>query len=96
VCVCVCVCVRVCYSREDSQLPIRHLVLFAIQTLFTYLPKSRDDPNDLDARGRLQIAAWESLWPSYVPVPIGLSHYLGPSSLRLQSSILHMQTFRSR
>lgn len=57
--------------------PISHvLALRAIQDLFTFLPRSKEDPADLDIRLACQLAAWMSF---FVPlsVPMGLSHRIG-------------------
>lgn len=43
--------------------PIKHLCYAALADLFTYLPKSKADPQDVSVRQKLQIASWMSLWP---------------------------------
>jgi alcohol dehydrogenase class IV len=35
----------------------------AIADLFTYLPQSKTNPQAVDIRQKLQLAAWMSLWP---------------------------------
>lgn len=52
------------------------LALQAIQDLFTYLPRSKEDPADLEARLNLQLAAWMSFFAP-LSVPMGLSHRIG-------------------
>lgn len=44
--------------------------------LLAYLPRSREDPEDLDARAELQIAAWLAYFGPF-NTPMGLSHALG-------------------
>jgi len=61
----------------DVPAPIKRVALFAINALFTYLPKSKADPQDVAARQKLQLAAWESLWPIQSSSSPGLSHSLG-------------------
>ena len=36
----------------------------AVSLLFKYLPISKQNPSDIAARQKLQIAAWMSLWPT--------------------------------
>ena len=49
--------------RPIVPIPIKYLCYAAIAELFTYLPKSKANPRDIDTRQRLQVAAWMSLWP---------------------------------
>lgn len=44
--------------------------------LLSYLPRSREDPEDVDVRGELQIAAWLAYFGPF-NTPMGLSHSLG-------------------
>ncbi|CAN5790194.1 iron-containing alcohol dehydrogenase [soil metagenome] len=44
--------------------------------LFAYLPLSKKEPEDLDVRGELQVAAWLSYFAP-LNTPMGLSHALG-------------------
>ena len=44
--------------------------------LLAYLPRSREDPEDVDARGELQLAAWLAYFGPF-NTPMGLSHALG-------------------
>ncbi|KAI6046103.1 alcohol dehydrogenase IV [Pisolithus marmoratus] len=59
--------------------PLKVLCYAAIADLFTYLPQSQVEPNNLDVRQRLLIAAWMSMWPMKVEKhrSLGLSHSLG-------------------
>jgi maleylacetate reductase len=52
------------------------LALEAIQRLFAGLPRSQQQPDDLEARTELQLAAWMSFFGE-VNTPMGLSHNLG-------------------
>lgn len=52
------------------------LALEAIRLLFKYLPASMAQPNDLDTRTQLQLAAWMSFFGE-VNTPLGLSHNIG-------------------
>lgn len=52
------------------------LALRAIEDLFTYLPQAKQDPKDLEAKGRCQLAAWMSFFGP-ATVRYGLSHRLG-------------------
>jgi alcohol dehydrogenase class IV len=52
------------------------LALEAIRKLFTYLPRSKAYPDDLNTRTELQLAAWMSFFGE-VNTPMGLSHNLG-------------------
>lgn len=65
--------------RIGTPLPIHALCYAAIKDLFTYLPQSRERPEDVEVRQKLQIAAWMSLWPLQMekPTGLGLSHSLG-------------------
>ncbi|HEX2728326.1 MAG TPA: iron-containing alcohol dehydrogenase [Rubrobacteraceae bacterium] len=50
--------------------------LEAIRRLLDYLPRSRQDPEDVDLRLELQLAAWLSYFGP-MNTPMGLSHELG-------------------
>lgn len=52
------------------------LSLEAIKRLFTYLPRTKAHPDDLDTRTELQLASWMSFFGE-VNTPMGLSHNLG-------------------
>ncbi|KAI0318238.1 hypothetical protein OF83DRAFT_1117046 [Amylostereum chailletii] len=59
--------------------PLKAMHYQALRDLFTYLPKSKADPNDVEVRQKLQIASWMSLWPLKLEAysALGLSHALG-------------------
>jgi len=64
--------------RPGGQYPLQQLALSAIRDLFTYLPQCVDkEGQDVEARGRLQVAAWMSLFPSRLETALGPSHALG-------------------
>ena len=50
--------------------------LEGMRRLFEYLPRSKDNPQDTDVRGELQVAAWLSYFAP-LNTPMGLSHALG-------------------
>ena len=59
---------------------MKHLCYAALADLFKYLPACKADPQDVEARQKLQIASWMSLWPVTLPKEHGasaLSHILG-------------------
>ena len=54
------------------------LALQAIRGLFEFLPRSKAEPDNLDARQQCQLAAWMSYFgPASVNAAAGLSHTLG-------------------
>ncbi|KAA1476790.1 iron-containing alcohol dehydrogenase [Dentipellis sp. KUC8613] len=59
--------------------PMKVLCYQALHDLFEYLPKSKADPSDVEARQKLQVASWMSLWPMKLEKysALGLSHALG-------------------
>jgi len=59
--------------------PVKVLCYAAITDLFTYLPQSKANPQSIEIRQKLQLAAWMSLWPMKLETysPLGLSHALG-------------------
>jgi hypothetical protein len=59
--------------------PIKVLCCNAIADLFKHLPISKADPTNIVARQKLQLAAWQSLWPIKLEKfsALGLSHSLG-------------------
>ncbi len=69
--------VETLYSPGDH--PVNDvLALQAIRGLFEFLPRSKAEPDSLDARQQCQIAAWMSYFgPASVPAYAGLSHTLG-------------------
>ncbi|PIL35440.1 hypothetical protein GSI_02167 [Ganoderma sinense ZZ0214-1] len=60
-------------------IPLKYLCCVAIADLFTYLPKSKANAQDVEVRQRLQVASWMSVWPikDERRGPLGLSHALG-------------------
>lgn len=52
------------------------LALEAVHKLFTYLPRSQAEPDDLDVRTELQIASWMSYF-DVLNAQMGISHNLG-------------------
>jgi len=65
--------------RPLVALPVKVLCYRAISDLFTYLPQSKSNPQSVEIRQKLQLAAWMSLWPMKLEKysAIGLSHGLG-------------------
>ncbi|KJA29050.1 hypothetical protein HYPSUDRAFT_33570 [Hypholoma sublateritium FD-334 SS-4] len=59
--------------------PQKVLCYAALADLFKYLPESKADPKSVDARQRLQVASWMSIWPMKREKysALGLSHALG-------------------
>jgi alcohol dehydrogenase class IV len=70
-----------CQTRPYTPPPIRSLALSAIRKLFHLLPACKADPDNVEIRQRLQIAAWESMFPFLQEEDkqsgFGLSHALG-------------------
>ncbi|KAJ6543863.1 alcohol dehydrogenase IV [Mycena capillaripes] len=54
--------------------PVKILCYAAMADLFKYLPISMAEPTNVEARQKLLVAAWMSLWPTN---PLGMSHALG-------------------
>ena len=50
--------------------PMKAISHEAISLLFKYLPISKQNPSDIAARQKLQIAAWMSLWPATLSKPV--------------------------
>ncbi|KAF8345905.1 alcohol dehydrogenase IV [Amanita rubescens] len=59
--------------------PLKALCYAALSDLFKYLPISKANPQDVEVRQKLQLAAWMSLWPAKRDkyTSLGLSHSLG-------------------
>ncbi|KAJ7638386.1 alcohol dehydrogenase IV [Roridomyces roridus] len=59
--------------------PVKTLGLAALADFFKYLPLCMNDPNNVQVRQKLLIAAWMSLWPTKYEKysALGLSHALG-------------------
>ncbi|KAG8998303.1 hypothetical protein FRB94_005216 [Tulasnella sp. JGI-2019a] len=58
-------------------MPIKQIALFALNSPFINLSKCKASPKDVAIRQKLQIAAWDSLWPNQQGSAIGLSHAFG-------------------
>ncbi|KDR75815.1 hypothetical protein GALMADRAFT_68153 [Galerina marginata CBS 339.88] len=71
-------CVENLYRPGVSH-PAKVLAYAALADLFKYLPESKADSASVEARQRLQIASWMSLWPMKLEKysALGLSHALG-------------------
>ncbi|KAJ7067863.1 alcohol dehydrogenase IV [Mycena amicta] len=71
-------CVESLYRPLVSP-PAKILCYAALADFFKYLPISQADPMDIEARHKLQIASWMSLWPTKWEKysALGLSHSLG-------------------
>lgn len=67
------------YHPLVSEIPTKRLALEAIRDLYTYLPISSKSPNDADARQKLFLAAYASLFPFLYTGGVGLSHSIGHS-----------------
>ncbi|RDB25420.1 Alcohol dehydrogenase 2 [Hypsizygus marmoreus] len=65
--------------RPLVPIPVKVLSYAALADLFTYLPQSKANPQDVDIRQKLQVASWMSLWPLKLEKysALGLSHALG-------------------
>ncbi|KAH7904115.1 hypothetical protein BJ138DRAFT_1119713 [Hygrophoropsis aurantiaca] len=65
--------------RPLIPLPLKMLCYSAIADFFQYLPISKANPQDLQARQMLQLASWMSIWPLKLEKTgaLGLSHSLG-------------------
>ena len=42
--------------------PLKAMHYAALADLFTYLPKSKSDPTNVEYRQKLQVASWMSIW----------------------------------
>ncbi|KAF7313382.1 ATP-dependent DNA helicase PIF1 [Mycena chlorophos] len=71
-------CVENLY-REGVSPPAKILCYAGLADFFKYLPISQADPTNLEARHKLQLASWMSLWPAKRDKysALGLSHSLG-------------------
>jgi 3-oxoacid CoA-transferase len=69
--------VELLYHPLASEIPTKRLALEAIRDLFTYLPASRQNPEDADVRQKLFLAAYASLFPFLYTGGVGLSHSIG-------------------
>jgi len=59
--------------------PVKILCYAALADLFKFLSESKANPTSIEARQRLQIASWMSMWPMKLErySALGLSHALG-------------------
>ncbi|KAF2469701.1 Dehydroquinate synthase-like protein [Lindgomyces ingoldianus] len=73
--------VELLYHPTASEVPARWMVLQAAQSLFTNLPKYKENPKDEDVITKLQLAAFASLGflGTNIKGGLGLSHALGYS-----------------
>ena len=71
--------VELLYHSYAPEVPARSLVLTAIEQLFKYLPRYKEDPTDDDTITRLQLASFASLYPmgTNFKGALGLSHGMG-------------------
>ncbi|KAF1813344.1 Dehydroquinate synthase-like protein [Eremomyces bilateralis CBS 781.70] len=71
--------VELMYHPNATEIPARQMCLSAISTLFTYLPKYKQDPRNEETITHLQLGAFASLGFLGLNVsgPLGLSHVLG-------------------
>jgi 3-oxoacid CoA-transferase len=69
--------VELLYHPLACEVPTKRLALEAIRDLFTYLPLSKQNPDDVDIRQRLLLAAYSSLFPFLYTGGVGLSHSIG-------------------
>ena len=65
------------YHPLASEIPTKRLALEAIKDLFTYLPLSKQDPQNADYRTKLFLACYSSLFPFLYTGGVGLSHSIG-------------------
>ena len=71
--------VEIMYHPAATEMPAKAMALTAIEALFTYLPKSKEDPKNEEYITRLQLAAFNSLFGigASIKQGMGLSHSLG-------------------
>ncbi len=71
--------VEMLYHPTATEVPAKQLVLTALGSLFEYLPKSKNDPENEEYITKLQLAAFSSLYPlgTNVKSGLGLSHIIG-------------------
>ncbi|KAF2730221.1 hypothetical protein EJ04DRAFT_567960 [Polyplosphaeria fusca] len=69
--------VELMYHPLASEIPTKRMCLEAIHDLFTYLPKSKANPDDADIRTKLFLACYASLFPFLYTGGVGLSHSIG-------------------
>lgn len=66
-------------TRNQVTPPVKILGYQAISDLFSYLPLSKDNPDSVEIRQKLQLASWMSLWPMKLAKysALGISHSVG-------------------
>ncbi|KAH7564329.1 hypothetical protein BM1_01376 [Bipolaris maydis] len=69
--------VELMYHPLAAEIPTKRMALEAIKDLFTYLPKSKANPDDAEVRTKLFIACYSSLFPFLYTGGVGLSHSIG-------------------
>ena len=71
--------VELMYHPTSTEMPAKAMALSAIEALFTYLPKAKNDPKNEEYITRLQLAAFNSLFSvgTGIAKGMGLSHSLG-------------------
>ncbi|KAF2281347.1 uncharacterized protein EI97DRAFT_447354 [Westerdykella ornata] len=69
--------VELMYHPLASEIPTKRMSLEAIKDLFTYLPLSKEKPDDADIRTKLFLACYSSLFPFLYTGGVGLSHSIG-------------------
>lgn len=71
--------VELMYHPTAAEVPAKTMALAAIEGLFTYLPKSKENPENEDHITKLQLASFNSLFPlgTGINKGVGLSHSLG-------------------
>ena len=65
------------YHPLASEIPTKRMALESIKDLFTYLPLSKQDPQNADHRTKLFLACYSSLFPFLYTGGVGLSHSIG-------------------
>lgn len=69
--------VELLYRPPDASPALRPNALGALRELFYLLPATKDNPDDVGLRQRLQLVTFNSLWPESRQGALGLSHTLG-------------------
>ncbi|KAF1996669.1 hypothetical protein P154DRAFT_547794 [Amniculicola lignicola CBS 123094] len=71
--------VELMYHPLAAEIPTKRMCLESIKDLFTYLPQSKETPDDADVRVKLFLACYSSLFPFLYTGGVGLSHSIGHS-----------------
>jgi len=69
--------VELMYHPLAAEIPTKRMCLEAIKDLYTYLPQSKENPEDADVRTKLFLACYSSLFPFLFTGGVGLSHSIG-------------------